>query len=465
MVPGATDTTRLGVPEDAQATRRLAQRRVRHFLADFSDLEARYPGVYPRLITRGEGAYLFDDSGRRLLDAGNHLGAGMIGHGRRDVADRMAGQAATLEFAALDSGASHPTAIELAERLAALVPMDDPIFSFTSSGSESNDLAFKIARAYHARRGQPERTFILSRDGSYHGSNYTGMAATGAAAFRADFGPMPSGFEQMPQPSPGRCSFCDRPTGCILRCADALEAAIEHQGPQNVAAVIAEPVSILQAVKIPHPDYWPRIQATCRRHGILLIADEIVCGFGRTGRYFASEHWGLRPDIMSMAKGLSSGYAPIGATAVARHVEDAFADGPLLHLNTYAGHPVAAATALATLDVLAEESLVARAAALEPVLRRELQRVHQATSRVVAISVIGLLAGIELDIADRDDVQDLLIGLRHELYEHGVIARCAVGDGILTIVFYPTLVVSEEDLAFGGQAVADAVGAVMQEDR
>ena len=126
---------------------------------------------------------------------------------------------------------------------------------------------------------------------------------------------------------------------------------------------------------------------------------------------------------------------------------------------------MAAAAALATLDVLAEESLVDRAAALEPVLRRELDRVHEATSRVVAISVIGLLASIELDVADRDDAQDLLIGLRHELYEHGVIARCAVGDGILTVVFYPTLVVSEEDLAFGGQAVADAVGAVMQEDR
>lgn len=462
MGPGATDAARLSDPERIRETRRLAQRRVRHFLADFRDLESRYPGAYPRLITRGEGAYLFDDSGRRLLDAGNHLGAGMIGHGRREVAERMAEQAATLEFVALDSGASHPKAVELAERLAELVPMDDPIFSFTSSGTESNDVAFKIARAYHARRGEPQRTLILSRDGSYHGSSYSGMAATGAPAFRADFGPMPHGFEQMPQPSPGRCTFCERSEGCTLRCADALEAAIEHHGPENVAAVIAEPVAILQAVKIPHVSYWPRIHETCRRHGILLIADEVVGGFGRTGRMFASEHWGLRPDIMTMAKGLTSGYAPMGATAVARHVEDAFADGPLLHLNTYAGHPVAAEAGLATLDVLAEESLVARAAALEPVLRRELERVREATSRVVAISVIGLLSSIELDITDRDDAHDVLIGLRHELYERGVIARCAAGDGILTIVFYPTLVVSEDDLAVGGDAVADAVGAVLE---
>jgi len=465
MGPGAAGTTRLSAPENAQATRRLAKQRVRHFLADFRDLEERYPGVYPRLITRGEGPYLFDDLGRRLLDAGNHLGAGIVGHGRREIADRMASQAAAMEFVALDSGVSHPKAVELAERLATFVSMDDPIFSFTSSGSESNDLAFKIARAYHSRRGQPERTIILSRDGSYHGSSYTGMAATGAAAFRAGFGPMPGGFEQMSQPSPGRCSFCARSEGCSLRCADALEAAIEHHGPENVAAVIAEPVAILQAVKIPHPDYWARIQETCRRHQILVIADEVVCGFGRTGRFFASEHWGLRPDIMAMAKGLTSGYAPMGATAVARHVEDAFADGPLLHLNTYAGHPVAAEAALATLDVLAEESLVARAAALEPVLRRELERVREATSRVIAISVIGLLSSVELDVADRDDVQDLLIGLRHEMYERGLIARCAVGDGILTVVFYPTLVLSEEDLAFGGQALADAVAAVMKEER
>jgi adenosylmethionine-8-amino-7-oxononanoate aminotransferase len=465
MGPGATDTTRLSAPENAQATRQLAQRRVRHFLADFRDLEARYPGVYPRLITRGEGPYLYDDSGRRLLDAGNHLGAGMIGHGRREIAERMAAQAVALEFAALDSGASHPKAVELAERLAALVPMDDPIFSFTSSGSESNDLAFKLARAYHARRGQPERTIILSRDGSYHGSSYTGMAATGAPAFRADFGPMPSGFLQMPQPSPGRCTFCDRATGCSLRCADSLEAAIERLGPENVAAVIAEPVAILQAVKIPHADYWPRIQETTRRHGILIIADEVVSGFGRTGRFFASEHWGLRPDIMSLAKGLTSGYAPMGATVAARHVEDAFADGPLLHLNTYAGHPVAAEAALATLDVLENEALVDRAATLEPVLRRELERVREATQCVVAISVIGLLSSVELDVADRDNPQDLLISLRHEMYERGLIARAAVGDGILTVVFYPTLVVSEDDLAFGAQALADAVAAVMDESR
>jgi adenosylmethionine-8-amino-7-oxononanoate aminotransferase len=459
---GSIDANRRAPAEQAQATRRLAQRHVRHFLADFRELELRWPGAYPRIITGGEGAHLFDDAGRRLLDAGNHLGAGMIGHGRRDVAERMGAQAATLEFAALDSGASHPKVVELAARLADLVPLEDPVFSFTSSGSESNELAFKIARAYHSRRGEPERTVILSRDGSYHGSSYSGMAATGAPAFRADFGPMPVGFSQLTQPSPGRCGLCDREGGCTLGCADALEDAIERHGPEHVAAVIAEPIAILQAVKIPHPDYWPRIQDLCRRHGILLIADEVVTGFGRTGRMFACEHWGLRPDIVTLAKGLTSGYAPMGATAVARHVEDAFADGPLLHLNTYAGHPVACESALATLDVLESEALVERAAALEPVLRRELERVNEVTGRVLKISVIGLLSSVELDVSDRDDPTRVLVGLRHELYERGLIARCAVGDGVLTVVFYPTLVISEQDIVFGATALAEAVAAAVE---
>jgi adenosylmethionine-8-amino-7-oxononanoate aminotransferase len=449
--------------EKIDEARAFARRHVRHFLADFTVLEERYPGAYPRMISRAEGAYLYDDAGRRLLDAGNHLGAGMIGHGRRELAERMAEQTRTLEFAALDSGVSHVKVAELAARLAPLVPIADPVFSFTSSGSESNDLAFKIARAYHARRGEQGRTLVLSRDGSYHGSSYTGMAATGAAPFRSDFGPMPDGFAQVPQPSPGRCGFCERAGGCTLDCAGALERAIEHHGPENVAAVIAEPVAILQAVKIPHEDYWRRVQDLCRRNGILLIVDEVVTGFGRTGRLFASEHWEVEPDVMTIAKGLTSGYAPMGATVVSRRVEDAFADGPLLHLNTYAGHPVACEAALATLDILERERLVERAAELSPVLEAGLLRLRDLTDRVIKVSTLGLLSSVELDVSDRTDAGEVLLGLRHEMYERGLIARCAVGDGVLTVVVYPTLVVTEEDLLFACDALGAALLAALGE--
>lgn len=447
MVMSGSDTAiGEGSATGAAALRDVARRHVRHFLADFEALEERYPDVYPRLIAEGDGAYLTDTEGRRLLDAGNHLGAGQVGHGRREIAERMMAQLERLEFAALDSGASHVKVAQLAARLVDLVPVDDPIFSFTSSGSEANELAFKIARAYHVRRGEPGRTTVLSRDGSYHGSTFAGVAATGAAQFRTDYGPMPEGFVQVSQPSPGRCGFCERAEGCTLACADALERSVDALGADAIAAVIAEPVAILQAVKVPHDGYWDRVRAITRDQGILLIVDEVVTGFGRTGRMFASEHWDLRPDIMTMAKGLTSGYAPMGAVAVARHVEDAFAAGPLTHLNTYAGHPVACEAALATLDIMERERLAEHAAELEPLLRDGLEEIGTVVEGVLEVTALGLLSSIELDISDQADPAALLMDLRHAMYERGLIARCAAGAGILTVVVYPTLVVTPEDV-------------------
>jgi adenosylmethionine-8-amino-7-oxononanoate aminotransferase len=432
--------------EEGLRLRDIARRHVRHFLADFDALEELHPGSYPRLIASGDGAWLVDVDGRRLLDAGNHLGAGQVGHGRREIAERMMAQLERLEFAALDSGVSHVKVAELAERLVEIVPVDDPIFSFTSSGSESNELAFKIARAYHERRGDAERMVVLSRDGSYHGSTLAGMAATGADLFRTGYGPLPPSFEQFSQPSPGRCGFCERGAACTLACADALERSIAAIGAERVAAVIAEPVAILQAVKVPDDRYWERVSRICQDNGILLILDEVVTGFARTGRMFGADHWGVRPDIMTMAKGLTSGYAPMGAVAVARHVEAAFADAPLVHLNTYAGHPVACEAALATLDILEREGLAAHAAELEPVLREGLEEIATVSDRVLKVTALGLLSSIELDVADRTDAAEIVMSLRHAMYERGLIARCSAGGGVLTVVVYPTLVVTREDV-------------------
>jgi adenosylmethionine-8-amino-7-oxononanoate aminotransferase len=456
------DEARVAVDE-APDTRAAAQRLVRHFLADFSHLETAYPGLYPRLVVRADGAYVWDDSGRRLLDAGGHLGACQIGHGRAEIAERMATQARALDFIALDSGLSHPKAVDLAQRLATLVPVEDAIFSFTSSGSESNELAFKIARAYHHRRGDAQRTVILSRDGSYHGSTFGGISATGAEAFRTGFGPLVGGFAQIPQPSPGRCGYCTALEGCNLRCADALEAAIDGAGPENIAAVVAEPVAILQAVKIPHPEYWDRVQAICRQSGALLIVDEVVTGFGRTGRWFGSEHWDIRPDIVTLAKGLTSGYIPLGATVVSRRVEDAFRDSPLLHLNTYAGHPVACEAALATIEILERERLPEHAAELEPVLGGCLAEVAERIPQVLRTSVIGLLSSVEVDVADRSDGGVLAVAVRHAMYEQGVLARCSAADGVLSVVFYPALTVDEEDLHRGVAAVRRALELVLED--
>ena len=441
-----------------QEVRRGARHSVRHFLADFRKLESSFPDDYPRMIVRADGAHVWDVEGRRVLDAGGHLGACQVGHGRREIAERIAAQVGELDFIALDSGLSHPKAVELAQVLAGLVPVDDPIFSFTNSGSESNELAFKIARAYHRRRGDEDRTVVLSRDGSYHGSSFGAMSATGAPAFREGFGPVVPGFQQVAQPSPGRCGFCAAGEECSLRCADALEQAIEEIGSDRVAAVIAEPVAILQAVKIPRDGYWARLQSICKEAGALLIVDEVVTGFGRTGRMFGAEHWDVRPDVMTMAKGITSGYVPLGAVAVSRAIEEAFSE-PLLHLNTYAGHPVACEAALANIEIIRRERLPERAAELEPVLRRGLDAIAEANPRVLRTSAIGLLSSIELDVAGVDS--DAVLRVRHAMYENGVIARASQAGDLLSVVFYPVLVVSEADLEGGVSAVAEALDSVI----
>jgi adenosylmethionine-8-amino-7-oxononanoate aminotransferase len=287
------------------------------------------------------------------------------------------------------------------------------------------------------------------------------MAATGAAAFSTGYGPPAPGFAQVAQPSPGRCGYCSAADGCTLRCADALEQAVAEVGAENVAAVVAEPVAILQAVKIPHEDYWSRVQSICRDSGALLIVDEVVTGFGRTGRMFGSEHWNIRPDIVTLAKGLTSGYVPMGATVVSRRVEEPFRDRPLLHLNTYAGHPVACEAALANIEIMLRECLSQNAAALEPLLKRELERVADRVPQVVRVSAIGLLSSIEVDASAIGDPDGAVLALRHAMYEHGVVARCSHSGGILSVVFYTTLTVGEDDLRRGVGGVADALVSVL----
>lgn len=437
--------------------RETAKRYVRHFLADFAKLEQEYPAGYPKMIVRGDGAYVFDEEGHRVLDAGSHLGACQVGHGRSMIADRIAEQVRKLEFIALDAGVSHIYAAELGERLAPLVACDDPIFSFTNSGSESNELAFKIARTYHARRGEPLRTKIISRLGSYHGSTIATSAATGVSSFKTGFGPLAPDFLHAPQPFAGGDTAERNRDAWWLECLADTAALIEREGPKTVAAIIAEPVAIPGSVKIPHADYFVGLRNLCNEHGVLLIVDEVVCGFGRTGRLFGADHFGVRGDIVTYAKGLTSGYIPMGAVAVSGKVEEVFKVTPLLHLNTYAGHPVACVSALAALDILQGEKLTENAAALEPVLRTELERLSQAVPRVREISVIGLLSSVVCDISDQADPDATLRKVRKEAYDAGVLARFGRDGNNLSAHFYPPLMVNERDVQDGVLALEKAL--------
>lgn len=439
------------------STRETAKRYVRHFLADFTALEREYPAGYPKMIVSGDGAYVTDEDGHRLLDAGSHLGACQVGHGREAIAERVADQIRKLEFMALDAGVSHPYVAELGERLAPLVACDEPIFSFTNSGSESNELAFKIARTYHARRGEPQRTKVVSRLGSYHGSTIATASSTGIDAFKSGFGPLAPDFLHAPQPfAGGNAAGRDRDTWW-LECLADTTALIEREGPQTVAAIIAEPVAIPGSVKIPHRDYFTGLRKLCDEHGILLIVDEVVCGFGRTGRLFGAEHFGVRGDIVSYAKGLTSGYIPMGAVAVSGKVEEVFKTNPLLHLNTYAGHPVACVSALAALDIMQDEKLVENTAAMEPVLRTELERLSTAVPRVREISVIGLLSSVVCDISDQADPNATLRKVRKEAYDAGLLARFGRDGDNLSAHFYPALVVNKQDIEQGVLALQTAL--------
>jgi putrescine aminotransferase len=410
------------------------------------------------MIVRAEGPYLWDDTGHRTLDAGVSLGVCQIGHGRAEVARAVAEQLGTLDFVGLEAGFSHEPVARLAATLAPFIPMEDPGFSFVVSGSEANDLAFKLVRAYWRLRGEGARYKIVSRANSYHGSGFGGLSATGSDPFRRPFEPIVPGFVRTSQPSPGRCGFCGFGESCTMACADDLARVIEREGPTSVAAFIGEPVSIFGAVKVPHTDYWRRIREICDAYEVLLIADEVVTGFGRTGRMFAISHSAVAPDLMTMAKGLTSGYVPMGAVAVGPRVQEVLGGTPLMHINTYAGHPAASAAALVALDVTEREGLVQNAAALEGPVRAALDDVAGACQSTTRVSAIGLLSGIEVAVADPHP--DLQAQLRHALYTRGVSARTSVADGVASVLFYPPLTIDEAIARTGiaaiGQGLADA---------
>lgn len=434
---------------DAHPTRMDAVDRVRHYAANFTHLETLFPGHYPRMFVEGDDTDLIDDQGHRVLDAGNHLGVCVVGHGRADIAEAIANQIRRLEFSSLEAGASHPYVAELAAELARRVPVDDPMFSFVSSGSEANEVAIKIARDYHRRTGQPGRFKILSRYGSYHGSSYAATSATAIPGFREPFQPLVPGFLSLPQPFAGFCGRCGFDEECRHHCIVETASLIEREGPETIAAIIAEPVSIPGAVKIPDEQYWPELRRLCDRYGILLIADEVVTGFGRTGTLFGCERWDVRPDIMTMAKGLTSGYVPMGAAVVSGRVQQAFQGSPLLHVNTYAGHPVACAAALASLRILEREELVANAAASESILRQGLADASCGVGWPTRVSVIGLLGSIEIVLPENLDAERFRALVWHECYQEGVVVRATRSANVVSVFFYPPLTVGHERLRQG----------------
>jgi adenosylmethionine-8-amino-7-oxononanoate aminotransferase len=385
------------------------------------------------VIVRGSGPYVFDASGKRYLDGLSGLFVSQIGHGRKEVAEAGARQGSELAYFPLWSYA-HPRAIELAQRLAELAPGDLNRVFFTTSGSEAVESAWKLAKQYFKTTGEPGRYKVISRDIAYHGTSMGALAITGLPAIKEPFEPLPPGGVRVPNTNFYRApSFvADDLAAFGLWAADEIERAILREGPESVAAVFLEPVQNSGGCFPPPPGYFQRVREICDRHGVLLVSDEVICAFGRLGYYFGAQRYGYQPDIITFAKGVTSGYAPLGGMLVSDRLLEPFAEGAttFLHGITFAGHPVSCAVALANLDVFEKEDLLGNVRAHEAGFRATLEKLGDLPI-VGDVRGDGYFYGIELvkDKATRetftdDESERLLRGfLSTALFDAGLICR------------------------------------------
>ncbi|UTW09786.1 aspartate aminotransferase family protein [Pseudomonas benzenivorans] len=353
----------------------------------------------PRLLESAEGMYFTSDDGRKILDGTAGLWCCNAGHGRRQITEAVSRQIARLDFAPTFQ-MGHPLPFELASRLAEIAPAGLNKLFFTNSGSESADTALKIALAYQRAIGQGTRTRLIGRELGYHGVGFGGISVGGMVNNRKAFPLQLPGVDHLPHTLEiERNAFSRGLPQFGIEKADELERLVALHGAENIAAVMVEPMSGSAGVVLPPQGYLQRLREITRKHGILLIFDEVITGFGRVGKAFASERWGVTPDIITCAKGLTNGAIPMGAVLVDDSIYQAFMQGPdgieLFHGYTYSGHPVACAAALATLDIYREEELFERAIELESYWQDALHSL-QGLPNVIDIRAVGLVGGVQL---------------------------------------------------------------------
>jgi putrescine aminotransferase len=354
-----------------------------------------------RIITRSEGCWIHDGDGNALLDAMAGLWCMQVGHGREELARAAYEQMTELAYYNTFFKTAAPPTVQLAAKVASLLGPPFTHVFFNSSGSEAVDTALRMTRYYWQARGQPQRTVMIGRANGYHGSTIGGVSMGGMGAMRAQGGPWLPDIEHIMQPYAFEHPEED-PEAFGLRAARALEERILEVGPERVAAFMAEPVQGAGGVIIPPASYWPEIERICRKYGILLVCDEVICGFGRLGQWFGFQHFGVTPDLVTMAKGISSGYLPMSAVGVAGHVVDTLraANTDFVHGYTYSGHPTCAAVALKNLEIMEREDLVRRAREdAGPYLAKGLAALanHPLVGQTRSL---GLIGGVEI-VADK----------------------------------------------------------------
>jgi putrescine aminotransferase len=403
-----------------------------------------------RIITHAKGSTIHDGDGHAILDAMAGLWCVNVGYGRPELVEVAARQMAELPFYNTFFRTATVPPIELAAKVAGLLGGDLQHVFFNNSGSESNDTVFRLVRTYWALKGEPKRTIFISRHNAYHGSTVASASLGGMDFMHVQGGlPIP-GIEHVMQPYAFGDGFGEDPAAFATRAAHAVEERILSVGPENVAAFIGEPVQGAGGVIIPPPGYWQQVEAICRKYGILLVSDEVICGFGRLGEWFGFQHFGIRPDIVSMAKGLSSGYLPISATGVSTAIVEVLrASGEeFVHGYTYSGHPVAAAVALRNIQIIEDEHLVERTREdTGPYLAKALAERLAPQPLVGEARSLGLIGAVEI-VAEPGTNRRFGTGgqaaaiVRDACIARGVMVR-AVRD---SIVMSPPLVITHAEI-------------------
>jgi adenosylmethionine-8-amino-7-oxononanoate aminotransferase len=422
------------------------------------------------VIVRGEGCYLYDERGNRFLDGLAGLFCVNMGHGRSDIPAAATKQMEQLAYWT-NWSAAHPASVEAATLIAGLAPGDLETVFFVNSGSEAVESAIKFARQYHASQGQPERTKIIARDMAYHGTTLGALAVTGIPKYKAPFGPLMPGVRHVPH-TLGE-AVPEGGTAADLPSLKALVAAIEEEGPETIAAVFAEPVQNSRGALVPPEGYWPELRAICDRYGILLVSDEVICAYGRLGDWFGSAKYGVVPDLLTFAKGSTSGYAPMGGVLIREELAASVLESPkagiFTHGSTWGGHPVATAVATANITAMRDEHVLDNVRTLEPHFQAGLDRIREAHPSVREWRGTGFFYAIEFT-GDRNTGRELTEQQEVELVRE-VMPRAMVDVNLITrpddrgatmLMLSPPLVADRQvldELLAGVDAVVSAVDA------
>jgi putrescine---pyruvate transaminase len=421
---------------------------INHHFHPFTDHKSFHAGGGPRVITHGDGVYVWDGKGNKMLDGMSGLWCVNIGYGRKDLAEVAFRQMQDLPYYNTFFKTTTVPATMLAEKISSLLPKRFQHVFFTNSGSESNDTIVRFIRHYWKIMGKPYRQHIIGRRRGYHGSTWVASNLGGMSAMHDQGGTPLPGFHHVMQPYWYDFGGDKTPEEFGLEAAHEVEKKILEVGPENVAAFYGEPLQGAAGVLIPPSTYWPEVQRICRKYGVLIVADEVICGFGRTGKWFGFETFDFEPDIVALAKGLSSGYLPIGACAFADHlIKDFFAKGgEFYHGMTYDGHPVASAVALRNLEIIQEERLVDRVAELAPYFNKALASLadHPIVGETRSVGLIGALE-LTKNKAKRTRFHDTgRVGTmcRDHCFSNGLIMR-ACWD---TMVLAPPFIVTKDEI-------------------